>query len=100
MIIRHDITAETYCPLPFSTADYRRLRKAFRDHASHLELDLGPAETGEPFVVVTVPGITEDAYLIITRSEHGWQMHRGGDGPLYEFASTQEVAEFFRSGLG
>jgi hypothetical protein len=29
MIIRDDITAETYEPIPFSTAAYRGLKKAF-----------------------------------------------------------------------
>jgi hypothetical protein len=51
-----------------------------------------------PFVSVTVPGVTEDAAACITRNERGWQMHRGGDGPLYEFATEREVAEFFGSG--
>jgi hypothetical protein len=37
----------------------------------------------------------DDAPPCITRAERGWQMHRGGDGPLYEFATAQEVAEFF-----
>jgi hypothetical protein len=29
MIVRHDITADTYNPLPLSTADYRRFKKDF-----------------------------------------------------------------------
>ena len=33
MIVRDDITAETYCPIPFSTADYRRLQKVFAENA-------------------------------------------------------------------
>ena len=32
-------------------------------------------------------------------SKLGWQMHRGGEGPLYEFATEREVAEFFGSGM-
>jgi hypothetical protein len=39
--------ADTYCPLPFSIAEYRRLKKAFRDHAPHLMLDLGHTERVE-----------------------------------------------------
>jgi hypothetical protein len=27
----------------------------------------------------------------------GWQMHRGGEGPLYAFATAREAAEFFGS---
>jgi hypothetical protein len=92
-------TAETYCPLPFSTADYRRLRKAFRDHAPDVALDRGYTETGEPFLTVGDPCAGfNDAWPIITRNELGWQMHRGGNGPLFEFATAQEVAEFLGSG--
>jgi len=40
MIVRNDITADTYCPLPFSTAAYCRLKKDFRVHASDVQLDL------------------------------------------------------------
>ena len=69
-------TAETYCPLPFSSADFRRLKKSFRVHAPHLELDLGDTETGEPFISVTIPGAGFD------------------DAP-----PCQEVAEFFGSGM-
>jgi hypothetical protein len=105
MIIRDDITADTYNPLPFSTADLQHLGKAddgfailknaFRDHAPHLELESGDTETGEPFVVVTDPGAGfDDAPPCITRGERGWQMHRGEEGPLYEFATAREVAEF------
>jgi hypothetical protein len=96
MIVRNDITADTYCPLPFSTAAYCRLKKDFRVHASDVQLDRGYTDDGKPYVSVTVPGITEDAVIII-RSERGWQMHRGGDGPLFEFASETEVADFFGS---
>jgi hypothetical protein len=92
MIVRSDVTAETYDPIPFSTGDFRHLKKAFRDHAPDLALDLTHTDTGVPFVCVTEPEFIEDA-LIIIRSERGWQMHRGGDGPLYEFATAQEVAE-------
>jgi hypothetical protein len=89
-------TAETYRPVPFSTVDYRGLKKAFLDRAPKLELDLGHTDTGIPFVSVMDPRAGfNDAPPCITRSEHGWQMHRGGDGPLYEFATAQEVAEFF-----
>jgi hypothetical protein len=99
MIVRDDITAETYCPLPFSTADLRGLENAIEDRVGKLlTLDLGNTETGEPFISVMAPGITWEAVATIIRSEHGWQMHRGGDGPLYEFASEREVAEFFWSG--
>lgn len=94
MIVRNDVTAETYEPIPFSTAYLRRLKEAFRGPpASHLDLDLGYTDTGAPFLTVTAPEFTEEA-LIITRGERGWQMVRGGDGPLYEFATAQEVAEF------
>jgi hypothetical protein len=119
MLIRHDVTSETYDPLPFSAAAYRRLgkaddgfailRKAFRDHAPHLELDLGYIDTGAPFLVVTEPGAgLDDAPAVITRGEVkgpdgasklGWQMHQGDDGPLYVFASEREVAEFLGSGM-
>jgi hypothetical protein len=60
-----------------------------------------------PFVSVTVLGITDEADPIIIRSEVtgldgnsklGWQVHRGGDGPPYEFASEREVAEFLGFG--
>jgi hypothetical protein len=108
MIIRDDVTADTYAPLPITdealsglgTADdgFAILEEAFRDHAPHLELERGDDDTGVPFVVVTVPGAgLDDAPAVITRGERGWQMHRGGNGPLYEFASEREVAEFFRS---
>jgi hypothetical protein len=46
MIVRDDIAAETYEPLPFSPAEYRRLRKAFRDHAPEVALERGPTDTG------------------------------------------------------
>jgi hypothetical protein len=95
MIIRNDVTAETYCRIPFSSVDLRRLKKAFRDHAPHLGLDLGYTDTGEPLLTVTDPADGfEDAAACITRNERGWQMHRGGDGPLYEFETAREVAEF------
>jgi hypothetical protein len=65
-------TAETYCPLPFSTADYRRLKKAFRDHAPDVALDRGYTETGAPFLTVGDPGAGfDDAWPIITRNELG-----------------------------
>ena len=98
MIIRNDITAETYCPLPFSTADLRRLKKEIRVHVPDVALDLSYADDGKPYVSVTVPGAFDEdgpIIIIIIRSEVtgldgnsklGWQMHRGGDGPLYEFA--------------
>jgi hypothetical protein len=99
MIIRHDVTADTYAPLPATDEALRRLKTAFRIHASHLELDLGCTDTGEPFVIVTDPGAGfDDDWPIITRGEHGWQMVRGGEGPLYEFATEREVAEFLGSG--
>jgi hypothetical protein len=92
-------TSETYCPLPFSTADYRRLRKAFRDHAPDVALDRGHTDTGAPFLTVGEQGAgLDDDWPIITRNERGWQMHRGGNGPLFEFATAQEVAEFLGSG--
>jgi hypothetical protein len=98
MIIRDDVTAETYCPLPATDEALSGLKEAFRIHAPHLELESGDTETGEPFVVVTVPGVAADAAACITRNERGWQMHRGGEGPLYEFTTAQEVAEFVGSG--
>jgi hypothetical protein len=99
MIIRHDVTADTYHPLPCTDEVLRGLEWAFRVHAPHLHRDFGSTDTGVPFVSVTVPGAGfDDARPIITRSEHGWQMHRGGEGPLYEFATAREVAEFFQSG--
>ena len=92
-------TAATYRPLPFSSADYRGLKKDFRVHAPDVELDLGYTDDGLPYVFVTVPGADfEDGSPCITRNERGWQMHRGGDGPLYEFSTEREVAEFFWSG--
>jgi hypothetical protein len=98
MIIRHDVTAETYCPLPCTDEALRGLEDAFRDHASHLELERGYTDTGEPFVVVTDPRAGfDDAPPCITRGERGWQMVRGEDGSLYEFATEREVAEFFGS---
>jgi hypothetical protein len=102
-----DDPAHTYRPLPFSSADFRRLKKTVRDRAPHLELDLYHTDTGEPFVSVTDPGITTDADPIIIRGEItgldgssklGWRMHRGGEGPLYEFATERAVGEFFCAG--
>jgi hypothetical protein len=101
MIIRNDVTADTYCPLPFSTADLRGLKEAFRDHARDLELDLSCTDGGVPGIFVTVPGANfEDGSPCITRNERGWQMVRGGNGPLYEFASEREIAEFFIPRIG
>jgi hypothetical protein len=98
MIIRNDVTAETHAPTPITDEALLRLKKAFQDHAPDVELDLGHTDTGLPFVTVTVPGAGfDDATPCITRGERGWQMHRGGNGPLYEFATAQEVVEFFRS---
>jgi hypothetical protein len=78
MIARDDITAETYFPIPFSIADHRCLKKAFRDHAPHLELAIGHTDTGIPFLTVTDPAASfDDAPPCITRGERGWQMHRG-----------------------
>jgi hypothetical protein len=68
-----------------------------------VELDLSYADDGKPYVSVTVPGAFDEdgpIIIIIIRSEHGWQMHRGGDGPLYEFATAQEAAEFFIPRVG
>jgi hypothetical protein len=87
MIIRNDITSETYTPLPITDEALRRLKKAFRDHAPDVALNLGYTDTEAPFLTVTAPELTEDA-LIITRNERGWQMVRGGDGPLYEFETA------------
>jgi hypothetical protein len=99
MIVRHDVTADTYCPRPITDEALCGLKDAFRDHAPHLELDLGDTDDGLPVVTVTVPGAGfDDAPPRITRNERGWQMHRGADGPLYEFETAQEVAEFFRAG--
>ena len=92
-------TADTYRPLPWSPADLRRLKKAFRVHAPDVELDRGQTETGEPHISVTDPRAGfDDAPPCITRNERGWQMVRGGNGPLYEFATEREVAEFIGSG--
>jgi hypothetical protein len=108
MIVRHDVTADTYYPLPFTAETLRGLQEAFRDHASHLELERGETDDGVSFVSVTVPGADfDDAPPCITRGEVtgpdgasklGWQMVRGGDGPLYEFETEREVAEFLGSG--
>jgi hypothetical protein len=97
-------TADTYCPLQFSNADFRHLKKAIRDHAPHLKLDLVHTDTGEPFVSVTTPRITLagpmmaspswEAAATIIRAERGWIVHHPEDGPLYEFATPQEVAVF------
>jgi hypothetical protein len=100
MMVRDDITAETYCPLLLSTADLQHLKKAFRDHAPdlELELELGHTDTGIPFVTVTDPAAGFDAAPpCVTRAERGWQMHRGGNGPLYEFETEREIAEFLGS---
>jgi hypothetical protein len=52
----------------------------------------------EPYVSVTATRLTwEGDTWIIIHSEHGWQVHQGGDGTLYEFATAQEVAEFVGS---
>ena len=100
MIIRNDVTADTYRPLPFPTADLQHLKNAFQDHTPDVELDLGYTDTGLPFISVTVPGAGfNDAAPCITLGERGWQMHWGGDGPLYEFATEREVAEFVGQGL-
>jgi hypothetical protein len=99
MIVRHDVTADTYVPLPITDEALRRLKKAVQDHAPHLELDLGYTDTGEPFVSATDPRAgADDAPPCITRGERGWQMHRGGNGSLYEFATEREVAEFVGCG--
>jgi hypothetical protein len=72
---------DTYDPLPFTDEALRGL-----------EL---------PFVSVTEPGVpgagADDAPPCITRGERGWQMVRGDEGPLYEFATEWEVAEFVGS---
>jgi hypothetical protein len=95
MIIRHDVTAATYDPNPITDEALRCLQEVFREHAGHLGLERGDDDTGVPFVVVTVPGFGFDAAPpIITRGERGWQMHRGEDGPLYEFVTAREAAEF------
>jgi hypothetical protein len=41
MIIRNDVTAETYAPIPITDEALLRLKKAFQDHAPDVELDLG-----------------------------------------------------------
>jgi hypothetical protein len=98
MIIRNEITADTYVPLPAIDEALSGLKEAFRIHAPHLGLELGDTDTGVPFVSVTDPRADfDDAPPCITRNERGWQMHRGGDGPLYEFATEREVAEFVGS---
>ena len=92
MIIRN-VTAETYCPRQFSNADLRRLKRAFREHAPDVELDRCYSDTGAPYLIVTIPEIAwEDSAWIIIRCGGGWQMHCGGDGPLFELASEREVA--------
>jgi hypothetical protein len=99
MIIRHDVTADTYDPLPISDEALGCLKKALQAHAPHLELDLGDTDDGLSVVTATVPGDDfDDAPAVITRGERGRQMHRGGNGPLYEFATEREVAEFVGSG--
>ena len=101
MVIRNDITTDTYVPIQFSTADLRRIKKEFRARVPDLELDLGDTDDGIPVVFVTVPGADfEDGSPCITRNERGWQMVRGGNGPLYEFASEREIAEFFIPRIG
>jgi hypothetical protein len=105
MIIRNDITADTYNPLPFSNADFRRLQEAVRVHAPDVVLDLCNTDDGVdahdvPYVSVTVPGAgLDDAPPCITRNERGWQMVRGEGWPLYEFATEREIAEFLGSGM-
>jgi hypothetical protein len=98
MIIRHDVTADTYDPRLIPDEALQSLQEAFGVHAPDVDLDLSYTDDGVaahdvPYVSVTVPGITDEAVIII-RSERGWQMHRGGNGPLYEFATEREVAEF------
>jgi hypothetical protein len=97
MIVRNDVTADTYAPLPATDEALSGLKEALRGRAPHLELDLGHTDTGVPFVSVTVPGAGFEDTVVITRSELGWQIHRGEEGPLYEFASEREVAEFLGS---
>jgi hypothetical protein len=98
MIVRHDITADTYAPLPITDEALRRLQEAFRDHAPDVALDLGETDTGVPFVSVIDPGAGfDDAPPCITRNERGWQMVRGEEGPLNEFATEREAAEFLGS---
>jgi hypothetical protein len=68
------------------------------------KLDLVHTDTGEPFVSVTAPRITLagpmmaspswEAAATIIRAERGWIVHNPEDGPLYEFATPQEVAVF------
>jgi hypothetical protein len=100
MIIRNDVTAETYEPIPFSSADLRRIKEAFRDRVPDVVLERCDTD-GIPGIFVTVPGADfEDGSPCITRNERGWQMVRGGNGPLYEFASEREIAEFFIPRVG
>jgi hypothetical protein len=71
-----------------------------QDYAPNVEFDLGHTDTGIPFLSVMDPRAGfDDAPPCITRGERGWQMHPGGDGPLYEFATQREAAEFFGSGM-
>jgi hypothetical protein len=101
MIIRDDVTADTYAPLPATDEALSGLQEAFRIYAPHLELERGDTDTGVPFVSVTDPRADfEDGSPCITRAERGWQMHRGGNGPLYEFVTEREVAEFLCSQCG
>ena len=61
-----------YCPIPWSNADLRGLKKEFREHALHLELAIGHTDTGIPFLTVTDPRAGfDDAAPIITRNERG-----------------------------
>ena len=83
---------------PLSSRTFQRERvEDLRDlirHAPRVELGifLGHAGVGVPEQLLHL-----DAPPCITRNERGWQLHRGGDGPLYEFASEREVAEFVGS---
>jgi hypothetical protein len=86
--IRHDLTADTYRPLPITDEDLRLLQEAFRDHAPDVELDRGATDEGVPYISVTDP---DDGFPpCITRGEVkgpdgasklGWQLVRGEEGP-------------------
>jgi hypothetical protein len=70
-------------------------------NAPDVELDRGQTDTGEPHISVSDPRAGfDDAPPCITRNERGWQMVRGGNGTLYEFATAREVAEFFIPRVG
>jgi hypothetical protein len=82
--------AHTYRPLPFSSADFRGLKKAIEARAPHLKLDLYHTDTRRALRIAHGtrdlgggrPQSLSEARLrgSMVASKLGWQMHRGRRG--------------------